>query len=379
MEVRWPSASPFMLASASARAERLLGPGLYPDPSKRLVWLDVVKTISAFAVVVTHIASIGWQAMAPSDEGWLVTSIYEIATRFAVPVFFMASGALLLNPRRELSTRRILTTYLLKAAVLALVVSFAYCVFERTVYGWQGWKVVIVAALDGPYFIWYLWVLVGLYALTPLLRLVSRNLDSLSYAVALLAFFVIGRSTADAMIPGSLLAVWMDNFILFSSGMEGVFYYLLGAWLIAHPFSRKLALISILLGAISLTLAVAFNYRDALANGPDLYYVARDNLFIAIYAIGAWQLCRLFCTREYEGPLLRCLVRWGMFIYLFHPFLRLMMEGISFFHPLIDWLIEAPLEAIPIVSLLLWVISVGSAFTYEIAWSQIRKVSSRVT
>lgn len=63
------------------------GSGVYPEPEERLVWLDLLKVVSAFAVVMTHIASIGWQVIAPSDEGWFVTSVYEIVTRFAVPAF----------------------------------------------------------------------------------------------------------------------------------------------------------------------------------------------------------------------------------------------------------------------------------------------------
>ena len=351
-----------MQPSAPYTRGRTLGSEGYPDPSVRLPWLDLLKVISAFSVVATHIASIGWQAMDPMDDGWFITSIYEIATRFAVPIFFMASGALLLNPRRELSIRRILTGYLPKTVAIALAASFVYCAIEWELSGWQGWRAVIVSALDGPYFIWYLWVLVGLYALTPLLRLISRDSCALGYAVALLAFFVMGRCTADAMMPNSPLTVWLDNFILFSSGMEGVFYYLLGAWLISHPLRRSYALISIFIGALSLFLAVALNYWNACANGPDLYYVARDNLLIALYSIGVWEAGLLLYSKRSEGFLLRSIVGWGMFIYLFHPMLRLIMERVSSFQPLVNWLLEAPLTAVPFISLLIWWLSVVSAF-----------------
>lgn len=334
------------------------GSGVYPEPEERLVWLDLLKVVSAFAVVMTHIASIGWQAIAPSDEGWFVTSVYEIVTRFAVPAFFMTSGALLLNPRRKLGLRRVLMGYLPKTAFLALFVSLLFCVLQSILYGWQGWRFVILGTLDGPYFIWYLWVLVGLYALTPLLRLISARPDALGYSVVLLAVFVMGRSTADAMLPGSPLTVFLDNFILFSSGMEGVFYYLLGAWLISHPIRGGRGWAVVLVGGLSVLLAIFLNYRDALANGQDLYYVARDNALIALFSVGVWEAFYLIFSRVSGCRALDYLVRWGMTIYLSHPFFRLAMEGIAQFRLAVDWLLSAPLVSIPVVSVLIWIMSV---------------------
>lgn len=364
------------------RKIRSLGEEAFPDPSERIVWLDYLKAISAIAVVVTHIASIGWQAMSPFDDGWLATSVYEIVTRFAVPAFFMSSGALLLNPRRELKTRRILIGYIPKTAVIALVVSFAYCLLERALCGWQGWRTVVIGALDGPYFIWYLWVLIGLYALTPLLRVISSRESCLGYAVVLLAVFVMARSTADAMAPDGPLTLLLDNFIIFSPGMEGVFYYLLGAWLISHPIYGRRGLAVIAVGTVSLALAVYLNYQDALANGPDLYFVARDNLLIALFSVGVWEACLLFFSAARGGRVLHYVVRGGLFIYLFHPFLRLCMESMKIFQPLVDWLFAAPLVSIPIISGVIWALSAAAAsvigliasLTSKLGWALKRPV-----
>lgn len=332
-----------------------LGPGLYPDPSVRCAWLDALKVVSAFAVVMTHIASIGWQAQAPSADGWLVTSAYEIATRFAVPAFFMTTGALLLNPLRRLSTRKILRRYVPRTALLALLVSFLYSTLEFVLRGWTGWRNVVAGALDGPYFIWYLWVLVGLYILTPLFRLISEREDSLRYSLIVLGVFVMGKSTVGAMLPGSWLDIWFSNFILFGSGMEGVFYYLLGAWLISRRPTRAQSLVTIVVGAAALVIAIHLNYVSALEVGPDLYYVARDNLLIAFFSIGVFELFRLV------GPSLeKCesvcgaVSSLGMGIYLIHPFIRLLMEELSVTSWAVEWLCFEPLLSVPVVSMLIW-------------------------
>lgn len=351
-----------MRASKPLQNGGYLGSGVYPDPSARLAWLDLLKVISAFAVVMTHIASIGWQAMNPADEGWLMTSIYEIVTRFAVPVFFMASGAVLLNPRKNLPVRRIYTAYLPKTIALALFVSFLYCALEKYYGGWQGWRAVIRAAVDGPYFIWYLWVLVGLYASTPVLRVISKHEGSLAYSLALLAFFVMAKSTVVAMAPDSLLALWFDNFILFSSGMEGVFYYLLGAWLISHAPLRRQALAVVYAGLVALVLAIGLNYASALSAGADLYYVARDNVLIALFSVGVLETFRLGARWTVGHPAISSLAGLGMGVYLIHPFLRLIMESEETLSPFVTWLLCCPELAVPCVSLLVWLSSAGLAY-----------------
>lgn len=335
-----------------------LGKTGYPDPTLRFAWLDLLKVVSAFAVVMTHVASIGWQAMPPTSEGWFVTSVYEIATRFCVPAFFMASGALLLNPRKRVDAGLLWRGRIPRMALLALGTSLAYALLERALGGWQGWRSVVVATLDGPYFIWYLWVLVGLYALTPLLRPVAERARLLAYAVGVLAFFVLGRSTVDAMLPDSWLALWLDNFILFAPGMEGVFYYLLGALLVIWRPSRRVGAAVVVAGACALVLAVALNYASALTVGPDLYYVNRDNLLIAAYSSGVFGLFRWCGPRGQTGLPLRHLTSLGLAVYLAHPFLRLVMERTPAGAPLVHWLLEMPLIAIPVVSVLLWGLSV---------------------
>lgn len=346
-----------MQANDLTKREGYLGEGVFPDPKARLAWLDLLKVLGAFAVVITHIASIGWQVMDPSDAGWLVTSIYEIATRFAVPSFFMVSGAIMLNPKKHLTIRAMYVRYIPKIAILALLFSLGYCMFEWLLRGWPDWWSALRAVADGPYFIWYLWVLVGLYALTPLLRTISRREDLLSYAVALLAFFVIGKSTLNSMAPDSLLSTWMNNFILFSSGMEGIFYYLLGAWLISHRPTRSQGLIVVCIGVVSLAVAVALNHSDALAHGANLDYVTRDNLLIALYSVGVFEALRLRSAHLHRSALLSILTRAGMGIYLVHPFFRLTMESVELFAPAKTWLYSDPLLSVPLISLLIWVVS----------------------
>lgn len=329
----------------------------YPSVSRRLAWLDAVKCLSAFAVVMTHIASITWQAVDPSSSSWLVASVYEIVTRFAVPCFFMTSGALLLNPNKRLSTGRLVRRYVLPTAILALTVSVLFCLFQQVLVGQLSISNLVRAALDGPYFIWYLWVLVALYAMTPALRALVKDDRALTNMVGCLFVLVLGRSTLDTMAPGSTLTAFADNFIVFSRGSEGLLYYLLGAWLVSNRPVKAVRWGLYASGVAALVLAIVLNAMSARAIGPDLYYVGRDNVLIALFAVALFELVRSMVGDATTPLLLGLLTSWGMGIYLIHPFIRLAMESLGCTAPAVSWLLGAPALAIPAVSVAIWAIS----------------------
>lgn len=316
----------------------------------RIAWLDRLKVFAAFAVIVTHIASIPWQVLSPSSSAWVVSSVYEVATRFCVPAFFFSTGAILLNPNKR-TTSASLRRCAIRTIILALIVSAFYVLLELMFDGWQGWRYFIFRAVDGPYFVWYLWALVGVYLLMPILRAIAYDRDLLTYACVVAFVFIIGKSSAISMVPGSLVDVVYGNIIIFNRGAEALFYCLLGGWFISHRFSRRAENWIIVVGFSSLGIALLLNWRNAVLLGPDLYYVARDNVFIALFSVAVF-VCfsrwgSLRPLSRFEVAACRC----GMAIYLVHPFFRLAFEKLPLFSGLLQLLMTHPLSMIPLVSL----------------------------
>ena len=328
----------------------------YPSVAQRIGWLDSLKAFSAFAVILTHIASIGWSVLPVTSLEWLVTSVYEIATRFCVPAFFFSTGAILLNPNKTIGLKNIATHYVLRTAVIAFTVSVLFCLMQTLLYGWTGWRSLIRAAVDGPYFIWYLWALVCVYLLLPLLRPIASSAGLLNYTLILLGIVVIGKSTVLAMAPDSVLALASNNLLVFPRGAEAVFYSLLGAWFVSHEFSSRTVYLLSGLGVCALLAAVGLNYVHAATIAPDSYYVARDNALILFYSIGVFSLFRYFGSAKETGRYVRVLVSYGLEVYLIHPFLRMLME--SFMPSATEWLLSDPLIANLVLSCVLYTLSI---------------------
>ena len=339
----------------------------------RITWLDRLKIVAAFAVVMTHIASIPWQALPASSTAWAISSVYEVATRFCVPAFFFVTGALLLNPNKKIVSDK-LCKYIVRASMLALIVSALYVLFELSFDGWQGWRYLISKTLDGPYFIWYLWVLVGVYLLMPILRAIASDRNLLTYSCVVAFVFIIGKSTIISMFPGSLADIAYGNIIIFNRGAEALFYCLLGGWFITHRLSRRVENGLIGIGLSSLAIAVYLNWKHAVLVGPDLYYVARDNALIALFSaavficISRWGSVRPLS--RFETAACKC----GMTIYLVHPFFRLAFERLPMFSGALQLLMDCPVIMIPLISFACYALSliVGLLFQWLIRSVRIR-------
>lgn len=100
----------------------------------RDVSIDVLRLLACFAVVLQHStagALVGYGQVPMPD--WHVANILNALTRFAVPVFLMMSGALLIN-RPGMDALRFYkrrTLVLLRPYLLGSVIYFAYILYVK--------------------------------------------------------------------------------------------------------------------------------------------------------------------------------------------------------------------------------------------------------
>lgn len=140
-------------------------------------WLDIIRNAAMLAVLVVH-------AFAPvvvttyADLGsatWWTANTVDSLMRWCVPVFIMISGALLLKPRdeglRTFYTRRFARIGIPLAVWSAIYLSWEYFRGKST------WSDAVSDILSGEpaLHLYFLFVLAGLYVLTPFLRLITRH------------------------------------------------------------------------------------------------------------------------------------------------------------------------------------------------------------
>ncbi len=142
--------------------------------SRREGWLDALRVLAAFGVIVNHTNSKVFQALMPQDAQWWLSVGWYYVSKMAVPLFVMVSGACLL-PRRD-SPRRVLGRMARILGAL-LLFSYAYYLYDAWVY-WGLWprmadlgtflRLVWTQQITDSF--WYLTFYLALLAMLPFLQ-----------------------------------------------------------------------------------------------------------------------------------------------------------------------------------------------------------------
>lgn len=153
------------------------GPALHPRNTR---WMDVLRIAAMAAVVVIH-------AVAPVVEArttelgsatWWAANVLDAFTRWCVPVFIMVSGALLLDPAKRMTVRSFYLRRVHRVGVPLVVWIGCYLGF-RELYNSDGLTAGQAAAqiASGSVFLhlYFLFILLGLYVVTPYLRVLTLH------------------------------------------------------------------------------------------------------------------------------------------------------------------------------------------------------------
>ena len=180
--------------------------------STRFAYIDALKILSMYAVVLLHTSAMGtYDVQGSSWHGFI---LLNAATRFAVPLFVMCSGAMLLQPASSAEhPLHFLRRRFLRVLLPFLVWSLAY---EAQAIYLGAAKDLAAILLDFLYLtvryhLWFVYMILALYLLTPLLRsaLAALKTRELHYGMMIWLFFSLLVSveyltTADYWHTGTI-------------------------------------------------------------------------------------------------------------------------------------------------------------------------------
>ena len=133
--------------------------------------LDLLR-IAAAAVVCLHVSA--GVVLNPLDTlpQWWAGNIGDAASRWSVPLFVMVSGALLLNDNRSFTPMQFYTRRAARLLIPTIFWSALYLAYRRFNSHTGLAEFLEDTAKGDPYFhMWFLYMIAGLYAVTPLLRI----------------------------------------------------------------------------------------------------------------------------------------------------------------------------------------------------------------
>lgn len=166
------------------------------------------------------------------DRYWLTANVIESVFYFAVPIFFMISGATLIDYRSRYST----ATFF-KRRILRVVVPFVFwsCVAAIFVYVTSATLPVSVTEvisklINTEYFsiFWFFPPLFAVYLAIPFISLISEKARKTAYGYAIIVAFA-----TISLLPFilGLLGITYPGGLRFTAGAEYLMYVLVGYWI----------------------------------------------------------------------------------------------------------------------------------------------------
>ncbi|MBQ8288059.1 MAG: acyltransferase family protein [Clostridia bacterium] len=293
-----------------------------PGASRSYIpYFDVLRIIAALAVVMIHVSAIEWKAAEVTSSDWMAANFFDSLARFAVPVFVMISGALFLGGRQT-------TGQIWKRSILRVTIAFAFWSAAYAVYHYIKWDDLghaLRELVEGHYHLWYIPMLVGLYALTPLFRKIveSQSLTRYFLVLALVLGFVLPQLADTVSLFskewGQSVSQLLGDFHL---SVGYVFYYILGYVLSQREIPKKAERLIYLLGGIGLLITLAGTaVASVYAGAAQLLFYEKFSVNVLLYSVALFVFAKehfRFDLSERAQRVLRRLSKCSFGVYLVH-------------------------------------------------------------
>ena len=228
----------------------------------RLAWADLLRCAAMLAVIVVHVSGGSLEAAAVGSPAFQVLNLYDGLAHWCVPVFVMLSGMFLLDPGHSLPLSKLFFGHILRIAVALTVWGTAYAlVGQVTANGlsWESVQAALYQVLLGrtSFHLWFLYMIIGLYLVTPILRAFVRGASrgDFHWFFLLVFLFACIIPTILRLRPSQTLSLYVNNLNL-KLVLGYVGYYVLGYYLKAYTLSRPAEYLIYLLGILGAVVTV---------------------------------------------------------------------------------------------------------------------------
>lgn len=338
---------------------------------ERIIFPDLLRILAIFFVILAHVGSIGFVRFPVSTFNWHVSNFYECLTRWSVPVFVMISGMFFLNPQKEITFSKLYRKNILRLVIALVfwgilyrtigVVQFAidsdvtfFAVIAKMVSEYS-------KLLFGPvwYHLWFLYMIIGLYILVPLIRIFTKNAAKKHYHYLFLIYAVFG----------SFLPLINDSLLFANSTLEINFkimelmgftiYFILGFYLYKYEVTKRARMwiyVAAVMSVIVQILGTYFiSYKVGIAHQL-LFEYSRPNVVIQTIAVYLFvkEFSRRLRFSAHAKTVISTLSKFTFGMYLAHDLFNILFAKIGFTVTCVN-----PVLAIPLRTLATFILSLA--------------------
>lgn len=230
--------------------------------------LDIVQILACVMVVIIHETG-NFSNYVHADD--MSLSVIRTFCEISVPLFIMKSGTLLLRKEYIWTYRKMFQKIWRIGSVILFWGMFYNVVSNTMIYGLSGRvflisiKSVLSADTSFNYQFWYLYMLLGLYAITPIIKPFTDKAEKTDLIYLLCCCGLIGcvLPYLFGLVSVECSSVWLIKYFPLFSGY--LFYYILGIYLYRYGISRKTVIVGI-------CIMITFGYLSATCMDKWLSY-----------------------------------------------------------------------------------------------------------
>lgn len=296
---------------------------------KREIEFDILRIIAMLAVIITHVcvSQIHDLSVKSSDFIWL--NIIRAAVTWDVPIFVMISGRFFLDPEKLFTLKKLYQKYI-KRLVCAFCIWSAIYVVYNLIWGYWAensiriiWKECIFQFCTGPYHMWYVFMIVGLYIASPILRKIATDKKLMEYFIIL--FLIVQCAYQYAVrvpvIDELTTAVMSKTYFYITLGYSG--YFVLGYYLYRYGIPKKMERCLLAVTFLLIIFSCIGTTIQSLNEGTLNEFISTyqtPNVIIESCGIYIWGITRFSKVKvsELTKKIINTLGNWGLGIYLCH-------------------------------------------------------------
>ena len=296
----------------------------------RNLTIDLIKVCAILGVLVIHVGSVILMQTPVGSFAWTSGLFWGALFRASVPLFLMASGAIMLHSGKTLSLKKLYFHNIARIVIAMLVWGFGYKLYHLSESGqmnlsmiWYSIKRLLL--FDQEFHFYYIHMILLVYVFLPITRLFSEKADKklLTYALCVWAVLGVIYPTIRCFEPFTLLSgltgQWAINLTFAAIG-----YGILGYYLKKYSLSLGKGVGCFCLGFV-ITFGMTFylSCNDRVLNE---LFLQGTSPGVCLLAVGIFSLASFINVKGVLKKFVTYLSKASFCIYLSHMFILYMLE-----------------------------------------------------
>ena len=299
--------------------------------SARVSQFSYARVTACIAIVLLHCVNSARVYHAESISAGEKAAAFAAcsALMWAVPVFLMVTGALLLDPARKLGAAKLLK-YIKRVAIALVIFTIIFTLIKHE--PGSGFGGLAKEFFDGLLFnhcmayLWYLYLMIALYLLMPLFKLMTERLSRGQLRAAAAAAMLIASVLPLGTYAGIEACRYIPTQIIYAV------YLFIGRWLYERKTGRSgaggVTVLSAAVFIVTTAVLPFITYRLMNAGIDPSGLTGYNSPLVILQSAAAFSL--IMSIRSEAGSLIESIDRCTFGIYLIHMiFVRLVMKELG--------------------------------------------------